>query len=100
MPRAPADIAHTDETAAAFGYKAPPPDLEPQGQIGIDRAWDQLARWFKDQGMPWDTAVLVYISRRFDTPIGTAYLETDNWAKRMNAAFALEVDPDANVSFN
>lgn len=84
MPRSAADVAATDDLAARCRYVAPPINLEPTGPAGGDPAWDMLAGWFEDHVSSWHDAILVYVSRRWDTPIAQVYANLDSWfASRM-----------------
>lgn len=102
MPRTAAQIAYTDHLAADIGYLAPPLEFEPTDNIHEDPAWTTLVDWFdahiaKSHG--WHDAVLVYISRRYDTPIQSVYANTDDWAKSQFRRLDVRDDPDAAHSY-
>lgn len=81
--RAAAEIASVDTKAERIGYVEPPADLVPTGNIGEDDTWSRLAEWYHRQGINFDSAIQVYISRRFDEPPNQVYAMTDSWAKSM-----------------
>jgi hypothetical protein len=102
MPRTITDIAYTDRRATEIGYVAPPSDIEPTGKIFEDLKWTALVDWFDGhiaQAHGWHDAVLVYVSRRYDTPIADAYAATDNWAKGQFQRLEIREDPDAAYSY-
>ena len=99
MPRTPDDIAYTDKVAAECGYVAPPAVLEPTKPIYEDPRWSQLADWFAEHTASFDNAILVYISRRWDTPIQQAYMIADSWMKGQHQRRDIESDPEARNSY-
>jgi hypothetical protein len=102
MPRTSYDIAYTDRCATEIGYLAPPAEIEPAGRIFEDRKWVTLVDWFDariSRAHGWHDAVLVYISRRYDTPIADAYGATDNWAKSQFQRLETRNDPDAAYGY-
>ena len=94
MPRTADEIAHTDEIATDIGYVDPPAHLAPTGKIYEDRTWEALVDWFDDHTKSFGSAVLVYISRRWDTPTSDAYVLTDNWMKAQHRRKDIESDPE------
>ncbi|MEO9228149.1 MAG: hypothetical protein ABI216_04215 [Devosia sp.] len=99
MPRTADDVAFCDELAAKAFYQPPPPALEPSGPVGTS-TWRELSDWFEVHTQGWHDCLLVYISRRWDTPIAVAYAETDAWMKGEFQRRDLRDDPDAVVSYN
>lgn len=100
MPRTLQDVSHTDKIADEINYIAPPSNLEPQGRVGEDPAWSELVDWFRGQEIAWASAIEVYVSRRWDTPIQSVYAAIDSWKKHQIDRIDREDDPDAVVSFN
>lgn len=100
MPRTTDDVVYTDQIADKIGYVAPPAHLEPQGRVGEDPAWSTLVDWFRGQEIAWTSAVEVYVSRRYDTPIQDVYASIDSWKKGELDRIDREDDPDAVISFN
>ena len=95
------DIAYTNAVAARCGYREPPPELIPTGPMGEDPKWFDLAIWFRSNLPPdpgvrttgdWDSAILVFISRKWATPIGEAYARTDSWMKSTHRFFDQDQD--------
>ena len=99
MPRTPNQIEVTDATASRIFYQPPPRDLEPTGPVATS-TWRELSDWFETHTGNWDDAILVYISRRWDTPISTAYFETDSWMKSEVGRRGRRDDPNAVISYN
>ena len=102
MPRNADEIAYTDQLADKLGYMAPPAHLEPTGRMLEDPAWSTLVDWFdghiaKSHG--WHDAILVYVSRRYDTPVRDVYSSTDDWAKGQFQRLDIRDDPDAEFSY-
>ncbi|WP_417582858.1 hypothetical protein [Pelagibacterium sp.] len=100
MPRTAAEKIETGLRAEEIGYVAPPTELEPTGVIGEDEKWVELLDFWVEEEVSWGSALLVYISDRYDVPLSEAYFNTDSFAKSMIARFDRLEDPDCVVSFN
>lgn len=95
MARTAEEIEYTDAEAARIGYVDPPKDLEPTGAQGEDPKWTALVDWFDAHVRGgWGTAILVYISRRYDVSISEAYANTDSWAKAQIRRLDIRDDPE------
>lgn len=81
MPRTQAEIEKTEANAIECGYEEPPEHLHPKGLLDQDDAWSDLVDYWRGRNIDWGSALLVYISRRFDVSIGEAYMSTDNFVK-------------------
>ncbi len=102
MPRTIDDIAYTDRRATEIGYLQPPAEIEPAGRMHEDPKWTGLVDWFDAhiaQAHGWHDGILVYISRRYDTPIADAYAAIDDWAKGQFQRLEIREDPDAAYSY-
>ena len=78
----PEEASHIEEVSARSGYKAPPPELEPEGVLGEDARWDDLWDWFREHTDDGHDAFLVYLCRRYpNQSISDAYAGTDSWVK-------------------
>jgi hypothetical protein len=100
MPRTATDVDYTDQIATNIGYVSPPVHLEPTGPVGEDPTWSDLVDWYRGQEIPWASAVEVYVSRRYDTPIQDVYAAIDSWKKSQIDRLDREEDPEAGISFN
>ena len=98
MPRTQAEIDYTNASAAAIGYEEPPGHLHPTGILGKDPVWVELVDWFRGRDISGESAIMVYISRRFDVSIQQAYADTEIFSKGQNLRIEKLEFPDEHVS--
>ena len=100
MSRTPDEIAQADLEARRVGYLPPPPQLEPRTHIHQGgRQWESLVDWFEQNTKDFDSAMLVYLSHRYDWPLSGAYIATDSFIKAQYRRFEERDHPDDNFAY-